>query len=144
MGIWQCLYDYGMENPRKYRGNTAQIPREVNFLALAREFRGSRNSLRPQKGHNNTSMGPFSSPQGPWLWLETALRNGRFLAECQWSLECTLCSASRSHGSGSPRRDRPWSCTRHTRSIPPKQRREGERRGRRRRGIMSKKQRTSD
>jgi hypothetical protein len=22
MGIWLCFYDYGTENPRKYRGNT--------------------------------------------------------------------------------------------------------------------------
>ena len=35
-GILHCLYDYGTENPRK----PAEIPREVNFLAIAPEFRG--------------------------------------------------------------------------------------------------------
>ena len=32
-------------NPRKYRGK-AEIPREVNFLTIAREFRGNGNRNR--------------------------------------------------------------------------------------------------
>jgi hypothetical protein len=31
------------ENPRKIHGNTADMPREVKFLAVAREFRGNGN-----------------------------------------------------------------------------------------------------
>ena len=42
-GIEQCHYDYGTEIPRKTRGNTAEIPREVKYLAIARNFRGSGN-----------------------------------------------------------------------------------------------------
>ena len=42
-GIWKCLYDHGSENPRKCRGNTVELPRKVDFSALAREFRGNGN-----------------------------------------------------------------------------------------------------
>ena len=51
-GNWQCLYDHGTEIPQKTRGNTAEIPREVIFLAIAREFR------RQQTRESHPSSGP--------------------------------------------------------------------------------------
>ena len=33
--IQQCLRDHGTENPQKTRGNTAEMPREVKFLAIS-------------------------------------------------------------------------------------------------------------
>ena len=47
-GNWQCLNDLGTEIPRETRGNTAEIPREVKFLAIAREFHGNGN-LNPAR-----------------------------------------------------------------------------------------------
>jgi hypothetical protein len=41
-------YDYGTETPRK----TAETPREVKFLAIAREFRG------------NWNLNPANRPMG--------------------------------------------------------------------------------
>ena len=46
-GIWQCLNDHGTENP------PAEIPREVIFLAIAREFRGNGNGNRNPDWHNH-------------------------------------------------------------------------------------------
>ena len=40
-----------MTTARNYRGNPAEIPREVKFLAISREFRGNGN-LNPDGVHS--------------------------------------------------------------------------------------------
>jgi len=44
------LYGHGTKIPRKTRRNPAEIPPEVKFLAIAREFRGNGNLNPEAKG----------------------------------------------------------------------------------------------